>query len=170
MPSAEDLSKIWEFAQPHWPGIAWMVCAMLIGQVMAHRVFTEAEARKLRPSQNFWWWGRKTLPLHPFATGLLIGLVWPNPEGHDPAWNAVASMMYFAAWGAGSTWMYEVINGLAKKRGIDLDHLPGGDEVVETEKTKVTMKVAPAAKDPDPTPLATAIEPEEPAPAVEKEN
>ena len=119
----EMVQEIWDFLAPHWPGLAWMLIAMLVGQVMAHRVFTREHAHRKRKGQWFWWWMRKTLPLHPVAAGLLLGVLWQDPEGTD--WPWIASPMYFSAFGGGSIWAYEVIKGLLKRQGFDVGMLPG---------------------------------------------
>lgn len=111
-------------AEKHWPGLAWFVCAMMFGQVMAHRVFTREQAAKVRKSQWFWWWARKTLALHGVIAGNILGMIWRDPLGTP--WPVVASMAYFGLWGGLSVTGYEVIKGLLKKRGIDIN-LPGGD-------------------------------------------
>jgi len=120
----EAVQGVWDFLAPHWPGLSWMLIAMLVGQVMAHRIFTREQAHKKRKSQWFWWWMRKTLPLHPVVSGLLLGIVWQDPEG--AGWPWVASLMYFAAFGGGSIWAYETAKGLLKKKGINVGELPGG--------------------------------------------
>lgn len=128
----ETFEKAFALAAPHWPALSWALIAMMIGQVMAHRVFTADHAARKRKHQWFWWWGRKTLPLHPVASGLLLGLVWVNPEGADPAWSTVASSMYFGASGTLSIWLYQLIKGLAKRQGIELE-LPGESIVPSQE-------------------------------------
>jgi hypothetical protein len=105
---------------PHWPFFSWVSVAMLVGQVVKKTVWTEWNSRHAKPLW-FWWWGRKTMVLHPVITGVLIGAAWRNPEGADPAWGLPASMAYFAMAGALSTWAYELLHGFAKKRGVDLD-------------------------------------------------
>jgi hypothetical protein len=120
----EELEAMINFATPHWPGLAWATIATVIGQVMAHRVFTEANARRPGRFQWAWWWARKTLPLHPVLAGALLGLMWTNPEGADPAWPRVASAMYFAFFGAMSIWIYQVLKDLLKRKGFDIQ-LPG---------------------------------------------
>ena len=111
---------------PHWPFAAWVVISMVIGQVMSKNVFTKTAHYTQKPVW-FWWWGRKTLPLHPIAAGLVMGLIWRNPEnGVD---TLVESCAYFALAGALSVWGYETLKGFAKEKGIDID-LPGVDESV----------------------------------------
>ena len=120
-----DTAKaILEAVIPHWPFVAWLVISMLIGQVMKTAVFTKDGFKTRKPKWLFWW-GRKTLVLQPIISGLLIGLVWRNPE---PAVNTLpGSIGYFALAGALSVWAYELLKGLAKKEGIDLK-LPGVDD------------------------------------------
>lgn len=121
----DTVNEILAVVLPHWPFVCWTIVSMLVGQVMAHRIFTLEQAKKKRKTQWIWWWGRKTLPLHPVVTGSLLGLVWRNPEGADPAWVLAADIGYFALAGALSIWGYQFLKGLAKSRGVDLDSLPG---------------------------------------------
>lgn len=143
------MESLFEFAKdnllPHWPFFSWILIAMMIGQVTKNALWTKqraharfvdqlpgnslakGEARKPVKIQWLWWWGRKTLVLHPVAAGVVIGLIWQNPETADPAWPLAASIGYFAMSGALSTWAYEFLKSMAKKRaGIDLK-LPGLD-------------------------------------------
>ncbi len=132
------------YSLAHWPFMAWAIIAAAIGQVMKTSVWTKARAyrryvdqapgagpyRKGAPrekvkAQWLWWWGWKTLPLHPIASGFLIGLAWSNPETADPAWAIPAASFYFAVAGAVSVSLYQVVKGLAKKKGVTLGPLPG---------------------------------------------
>ncbi len=118
----ETLQNAWAFASPHWPGLTWSLIAMVVGQVMKNGIFTKPQAAKLRKTQWIWWWGRKTLPLHPVLAGALVGLLWQDPvEGQN--WPFIGSVIYFAFFGAVSTWLFEVIRGLAKTKGIELKEL-----------------------------------------------
>jgi hypothetical protein len=94
---------------------------MVVGQVMKNGIFTKAQAMKQRKSQWFWWWMRKTLPLHPVLMGAILGMLWQDPEGAD--WPFIGGVLYFAFFGAISTWLYEVLKSLAKSRGIELNEL-----------------------------------------------
>ena len=109
----------------HWPFVAWAIIASVIGQVMKTSVWTRKRAHTKGRFQWFWWWGCKTLPLHPIASGVLLGLVWANPEVGDPAWVWPTASVYFATAGALSISLYEVVKGLARKRGVHLGPLPG---------------------------------------------
>ena len=121
------MDEIMEFANTyivgHWPFFAWMLVAMLIGQIVKKTVWTKKNATSKKPIW-FWWWGRKTMVLHPVAAGVVLGAFWKNPEMADPAWTGVQSMGYFAMSGALSTWAYELLKNLAKKYDIELD-IPG---------------------------------------------
>lgn len=111
---------------PHWPFAAAMVVFSIIGEVTTRNVFTKDAHRKNKPVW-FWWWGRKTLALHPLLAGLVLGLFWRNPEpGVD---TLVESCAYFAMAGGFSVWAYEALKGFAKKEGYEID-LPGVDESV----------------------------------------
>lgn len=109
---------------PHWPFAAWLVVSMLLGQVMKTSVFPK-DAYKTRKPLWFFWWGRKTLTLHPILAGAALGFIWRNPE--PLVTNLPAGIAYFSLAGALSVWAYEFVKGLAKKRGIDL-RLPGVDD------------------------------------------
>lgn len=116
---------------PHWPFYCWLLIAMLIGQIAKRTLWTREHARDKKPHW-FWWWMRKTMALHPVLAGCTLGVVWRSPEpGAD---TMIASMGYFAMAGALSTWTYEFLNGLAKKRGVDLA-LPGYSEPPDPDET-----------------------------------
>lgn len=117
----EITSEVFNALIVHWPFVAALVIFMLVGQVVKTNIFTKTAHQTKKPAWLFWW-GRKTLTLHPILGGMLLGLVWRNPEpGID---TLVECMGYFALSGALSVWAYEFLKGLAKKQGIDLD-LPG---------------------------------------------
>ena len=113
-----------EYILPHWPFFGAMVMFMIVGQFMTKQVFTKTAHYDKKPVW-FWWWGRKTLPLHPIVAGLGLGFLWNNPEPGSV--EGAASMAYFATSGALSIWLYEMLKGIAKSRGIDLS-LPGVDD------------------------------------------
>lgn len=120
----EVTSELVQAVLVHWPFIAALVIFMLIGQVVKTSVFTKDAYVTRKPAWLFWW-GRKTLTLHPIVGGVLTGLFWRHPE--PGVGTLVECIGYFALSGALSVWTYEVLKGLAKKQGIDLD-LPGVDE------------------------------------------
>jgi len=118
----DTVKEALELLLAHWPFVAATAILMLVGTVANKRIFTDAQARVKRKTQPFWWWARSTLPLHPVASGLLLGYFWKLPEaGVD---TLVERAAYFGLAGACSVFAYELLKGLAKKRGIDLD-LPG---------------------------------------------
>ncbi len=126
----EILSMLGEYVLPHWPFLVVTGILAVIGQFMSKSVFTRERAYKKRSSpwykfwdtQNFWWWGRETLPLHPIVTGALLGLGWQNPEGS--AWGILGSSAYFAGAGVLSLFAWAFAKAYLKKKGIDLE-LPG---------------------------------------------
>lgn len=111
-----------EHVLPHWPFFSWLFVAMLIGQVMKSTLWTKKNAIEKKPHW-FWWWAYKTMVLHPVLVGVIIGLIWQHPEeGVD---GLPASVGYFALAGGLSTWAYELIKNLVKKKtGVELS-LPG---------------------------------------------
>jgi hypothetical protein len=123
----QELQGLYEFLLPHWPGVAWLFIAMLITQVEKGALFTKKRAHTKGKAQWFWWWGYKTLALHGAFLGAIVGIIWQNPEGGDPAWPWAASLVYFAFFGGMSVFAYEVLRGLLKKRNIDIGTLPGQD-------------------------------------------
>jgi hypothetical protein len=119
------LNSLYALAEKNWPFVAWLVLAMVFGQVMKSSVWTKERATQKGRWQPLFWWMYRTLPLHPMLSGALVGLAWPNPiETID---SRIASAIYFALAGACSVFAYEVIKSFAKKQGIDL-HMPGEND------------------------------------------
>lgn len=121
---------------PHWPFLMIAMIFTVVGQFTSKSVFTRERAYRKAKDQWFWWWGRETLAIHPILSGCLVGLIWQNPEGVDPAWKLVASASYFAGAGVISLFAWAILKGILKKKGIDLD-LPGesiAPPPVKTEK------------------------------------
>jgi hypothetical protein len=125
-----DLSAIAAFVNanilPHWPIVAAMMIFMVIGQVVKTSVFTKDAYRTNKPVWLFWW-GRKTLAIQPIFAGMILGTLWRNPEAGVT--TLAGSMGYFAMAGCFSVWAYEMIKGIAKKEGFDID-IPGVDDTV----------------------------------------
>lgn len=109
---------------PHWPFFAAMIILMITGQVVKTNIFTK-DAYKTKKPLWLYYWGRKTLALHPILAGMILGTIWKNPEAGVK--TVPACMGYFAMAGAFSVWAYELLKGLAHKEGIDID-LPGVDD------------------------------------------
>lgn len=107
------------YSLAHWPFMAWTIIAAAIGQVMKTAVWTKKRAHTKGKAQWLFWWAYKTLPLHPILGGAILGLIWQNPEHADPAWSWIASVVYFATAGALSVSLYQVVKGIAKKKGFD---------------------------------------------------
>ena len=99
----------------HWPFVAAMLVFATFGMVAKRTFFSEYKAK----GGGWAWWGRKTLPLHPVAAGMLLAVVptipvSPGVEG----WSA--RMLYFAMAGVCSTWAYDVVRAVAKKYDVEL--------------------------------------------------
>lgn len=116
---------VYSLAEKNWPFVAWLLLAMLVGQVMKNSVWTKERATQKGRWQPLFWWMYRTLPLHPVLSGACVGVLWPNPV--DSVDSKIASAIYFALAGACSVFAYEVIKSFAKKQGIDLQ-LPGGND------------------------------------------
>jgi hypothetical protein len=107
----------------HWPFLTVMLVLAVMGQFTSKHVFTRERAYRQGRGQWFWWWARESLMVHPLATGALLGFfLWVDPEGHS--WNRTASSAYFAGAGACSLFLFALLRGMLKKRGIKLT-LPG---------------------------------------------
>ena len=133
----EDIVEIFNsYVLPHWPFVMVMAIFSVIGQFMSKSVFTRERAYKKSTgpwykfwaTQSFWWWGRETLPVHPILSGGLLGLIWYNPEGADPSWPLISSVVYFAGAGVVSLFMWSLLRGYLKQKGIEVD-LPGVDSL-----------------------------------------
>jgi len=138
---------------PHWPFFAWLVTAMMIGQVMKTAVWTKERALQKGKAQWVFWWGYKTLAIHPVVSGALVGLAWREPE--EGMTKLPASMAYFALAGACSVFAYEMLRGFAKSKGVDLT-MPGES----TMPSAALAVVAPA----EPAELPKPASPDESEP------
>ena len=124
------IAQLGEAVGDHWPFVAAMLIFATVGQVLKGTVWTERNFLKWRvdkPNAILWrvfWWGRKTMPLHPVAVGALCGRFVPGLPASPGVEGATALMLYFAFAGIGSTWAFAFVKAAAKKRGIDLK-LPG---------------------------------------------
>jgi len=105
----------------HTPFVSAMIGYMLVGQFMKNYVFTRQRAMNFHPKW-FWWWGRKSMVLHPTIAGLALGVVWRAPEvGYE---RLVDSMGYFALAGSLSTFVFVAIQQVFKNKGWNFE-LPG---------------------------------------------
>lgn len=119
-----------------WPFWSAVLIFTVIGQFTTLNLFTRERAYATWEKTWqvwFWWWGRETLMLHPLLAGLVLGLLWQDPEG--AGWRAVGSMMYFATAGAVSLFLWAAIKSFAKKRGLKLT-LPGSSSSPPPERRK----------------------------------
>jgi len=71
------------------PFLATMGAFSIIGQV-AKEIFTKEKAVKKGKYQWFFWRMRQSLPLHPIAAGVLLGLVDPS---HGVGYYALAGLL-----------------------------------------------------------------------------
>lgn len=122
------IDTLYNYGTTHWPFVAFAFVAMLVNQVIKTAVFTKKRAHTKGKFQWFWWWTWKTLALYPVIVGGLTGLIWRNPENASPVWPLIASVFYFALAGTLSVWLYQLLKGIAKKRGFNLDNLSGQEE------------------------------------------
>ena len=125
-----DLTAIQAFIMQHLPFASVTLLFMYIGRWMNLQIFTKEQAAAPSKYHMFWLWGRKTLAAHPVVAGLVLGCFWRHPE----AWITTlpASCTYFAVAGITSVWGYETVKGIAKRKGINIDALPGSDTITVT--------------------------------------
>jgi len=118
---------------PHWPFFAWLITAMVIGQVMKTAVWTKERALQKGRWQPLFYWAYKTLALHPVLSGALVGVAWREPE--EGMTKLPACIAYFALAGACSVFAYEFLKAFAKKEGVDIS-LPGESKVPSNPPAK----------------------------------
>lgn len=114
------------FVTSHWPFLVFALTAAIVVQIFKAAVWTEARAKGKGARAGFFWWARKTLPLHPVVAGALFGLIPGLPASPDVPETMAAHALYFAGAGLFSTWAFAVVKGVAKKKGIDIDLGTGG--------------------------------------------
>jgi hypothetical protein len=126
------VEDIVQFLSDHWPFIVFALVASMVAQVFKSAVWTAKRADSKGVKGWFFWWGRKTLPLHPVFAGALFGLIPGLPVSPGVPETMAAHAMYYGAAGLASTWAFDVLKGIAKKRGITIQSpisLPPDDEV-----------------------------------------
>lgn len=114
------MNDLLELVLSHWPFIVFTLVAAMVVQIFKAAVWTAERAEGKGAKAGFFWWMRKTLPLHPVVLGALFGLIPGLPLSQGVEHTMATSAMYYAAAGLTSTWAFSVLRGLAKKRGIDL--------------------------------------------------
>lgn len=104
----------------HWAFATFALISALVVQVFKASVWTKVRAESIDPRASAYWWGRKTLPLHPVIAGALAGLIPGMPYGPGVPDTIAAHVLYYAAAGLVSTWAFNVLKSLARRRGIEL--------------------------------------------------
>lgn len=105
----------------HWPFVVAALIFASVGQTMKRTVFTwERIGDGIGWRRRLMWWARKTLPLHPVAIGALLGLVPGIPTSPDVPATTAAACLYYAGAGVVSTWVFDLMRGLLKTRGVEL--------------------------------------------------
>lgn len=112
-----------------WPFLTVCFTLAVIGHIVSTRLFTREQAyafrgtaRLDRATHMFFWWGRETMPAHPILAGLLLALIWRDPEGQGWSWPASAA--YWTFCGALSLFVWICIKAALKHKGVVLE-LPG---------------------------------------------
>lgn len=134
----DALEKVHTYVLPHAPFLGATLILLIVGQWLSG-VFTKSRAYRFygntRAGKWKWrcfYWGRELLPAFPILLGVLIGLLWKDPE--ERGWRRAASVGYFASAGAVSMMLWAIIKGWSKKKGIALT-LPGESEPPEGDRT-----------------------------------
>lgn len=98
----------------NWSFVAVALILGLVGEVIKSVVVGDDKeaAKKIRWKSLF----IKTLPLHPVVIGGLLGVVlFATLPEVIAVGGLMGSVLYFAASGALSTWLYSALKGLAPK-------------------------------------------------------
>jgi hypothetical protein len=104
----------------HWPFVVAALIFAAFGQTAKRTVFTWEQIGDGRGWRSWLWWGRKTMPLHPVLCGVLLGLVPGIPTSPSVPTSTAASCLYYAGAGVVSTWIFDLLRGLLKSRGVEL--------------------------------------------------
>lgn len=113
-----------EFVGAHWPFLVFSLTAAIVVQIFKASVWTAKRGEGKGAKAGFFWWARKTLALHPVVAGALFGLIPGLPVSPDVPDTMAAHALYFAGAGLAATWIFDLVKGVAKKKGVDLA-LPG---------------------------------------------
>jgi hypothetical protein len=112
-----------EYVIPHWPLWTIALSLAIVGQVLKGSLFS----RKFAEKYVIFWWGRKTMPMHPILVGMLVGFVPGIPVG--PGIESGSSrVLYFMAAGLLSTWGFDFLKSIAVKKGVKLREPVDADE------------------------------------------
>lgn len=104
----------------HWPFIAFALMAATVTQVFKGTVWTAAHAKGRGAIAGFYWWGRKTLPLHPVLVGAVFGLIPGLPLSTGMTHTLATAALYYGAAGLASTWAFSIVKSMAKRRDVVL--------------------------------------------------
>jgi len=118
--------EIVQFVSDHYPLLVFALTAAFVVQVFKSAVWTAKRADGQGTRAGFFWWMRKTLPVHPVVAGALFGLVPGLPVSPDVPETVAAHAVYYAGAGILSTWGFAIVKGVAKRKGIDIS-IPGAN-------------------------------------------
>jgi hypothetical protein len=126
-----------------WPFVVAALIFSGFSQVLKGTLYSAAAIKRYSGTRTgeILWWGRKTLPLQPVLVGFVFGLVPGMPVAPEIAATTAARVLYFCGAGICSTWVFSVLKGVAKSRGIDLDDLL----IAETMPPPEAIQATPAA-------------------------
>ena len=106
----------------HWPFLVMVGVFWVIGHFMEKSVFTKWRSEHQKPGW-LWWWGRESMELHPVLAGVVVGLIWSDPESAGWGWQASAG--YFAGAGFLSLFFWKILHLVFKRFGGGSITLPG---------------------------------------------
>lgn len=98
------------------------LCYLCTG-VAKGAVWTADNMQKGKKLWWFFWWGRKSVPMHPVVAGAVIGAILNAVGGvPQPSWvsGTTGTIFYYGTAGMLSTWIFDVIKAFARRYGIVL--------------------------------------------------
>jgi hypothetical protein len=113
----------WDFFAGHWSFVAFSCIVAVLMQVLKATVWSPRRTLPAGTWSACLWWGRKTLPLHPVLLGCLVGLIPGIPVGGFDSRSVASRVLYYAMAGLMSTWVYNVVKSLAKRKRASLPEL-----------------------------------------------
>jgi hypothetical protein len=131
-----------QFVIGHWPFVLFTLISAVSMQTAKISVWTKARISNSK-LKSFFWWGRKTLPLHPVLIGTLVGLVPGIPISDGMGETLATKCLYFAGAGVLSTWVFDLLKALAKKYGLELGDSNGATEnsICDCDKTPIEIPI-----------------------------
>lgn len=97
----------------HWPLLVVAFILGVIGDVMKRLVIPKGNPPVLKGWRGVF---RVTLPLHPVLAGAALGLLAGMPCPENFCTNATSRMLYFAAAGVFSSYVYGFAKHVARER------------------------------------------------------